>query len=423
MKNLLLFAYFYPPLGGPGIQRPVKLVKYLKRYNWQTDVISVRDIVFHSSDNDLLEENQAESVIRTASLDLMSLLKKLNRKKNNDKIYFKTPEKYKKFIRNVFPIDDKIGWLRYAVKAGRSLLLTKKYDAVMATIGPYTAGIAAYKLCRRYNKSLVIDYRDHWTLNPYIKFPTKIHKKLSEGWESKLLDFSTVTTTISQTMKEEIVAKFGNHLDSKIHVMYNGWDENDFQNVKKSKKTRKIVFRYIGNFYGHRTPKYFITALESLIRKNKMPNDVLIEFIGNYYIETINILQNSKALKLINIVPQVSHNQAIKYMVNSDALLLFIASPRGRGVLTGKLFEYLRSGKEILAMTPPEGEASAILRNLKHNYVSSMEDVDAIANNFLKIYKNIKSNKIKERRVPSQYTRENQTKEFLTFLEQRLDII
>ena len=154
MKRLLLIAYFYPPLGGPGVQRPAKLVKYLERLDVSTDVITVKDIVFHSTDNKLLKEDKAHNIIRTSSFDLMSILKKISNPKTNKAVYFKTPEKYKKIIRNIFPIDDKIGWLPFVMKAGKELFKENKYDAVMATMGPYTSGIAAYKLAKKNKKIL-----------------------------------------------------------------------------------------------------------------------------------------------------------------------------------------------------------------------------------------------------------------------------
>ena len=98
MKKLLLIAYFYPPLGGPGVQRPSKLVKHLHKQDVSTDVITVNDIVFHSTDNKLLKEDKAHKTIRTTSLDLMSILKKISKPKTNKAVYFSTPEKYKKII-------------------------------------------------------------------------------------------------------------------------------------------------------------------------------------------------------------------------------------------------------------------------------------------------------------------------------------
>ncbi len=418
MKRLLLIAYFYPPLGGPGVQRPAKLVKYLEQFDVATDVITVKDIVFHSTDMKLLKEDIAHKIIRTSSFDPMSILKKITKSKTNKTVYFKTPEKYKKIIRNIFPIDDKIGWLPFVMIAGKRLLKKNNYDSIMATMGPYTSGIAAYKLAKKNKLPLIIDYRDHWTLNPYITFFSKFHKMYSRKWENKILHFASVITVVSKTMKEDIIHEFGEELRSRIKVIYNGWDTEDFSNLV-IRKDEKLVIKYIGNFYGYRTLKYFIEALELLHSNNQLSDDLLIEFTGNYYAETVDHIANSKVAHLINVNSQIEHKEAIKSLMNCDALLLFIASHKGKGVLTGKLFEYLRSGKDILAMVPPDGEAAEILRQNKHELICEMEDVKMIAKNFLMLVDVVKK-KSNNRKIQLEFSRENQTHEFINFVENRL---
>lgn len=412
-----MFAYFYPPLGGPGVQRPVKLIKYLRRSDWKTDVVTVKDIMFHSSDDQLAAEDMAEIVIRTGSLDPMSFLGKIKKGSDRSKVYFGTPEKYKKVIRNLFPIDDKIGWLPYAKKAGRQLLKAKRYDAIMATIGPFTSGLAAYKLSRQYKIPLIIDYRDHWTMNPYIKFITPFHKMLSERWEKRILEHASVITTVSKTMKSDLISKFGNRLFSKIKIMYNGWDEEDFSDVPVKEKTKKVIIRYIGNFYGHQTPKYFIEALENLKKNNKLSADIQIEFIGNFHSKVKDIFKTSLVASYMNIIPQVDHKIAVNSLMTCDGLILFVATHKGKGVLTGKLFEYLRSGKEILAMIPPNGEVAEILKNNKYRFITSMENTKEIEEQFIGFYEIIKKHKDIEFKIPEEYNRENQTEEFIHFVD------
>ncbi len=288
----------------------------------------------------------------------------------------------------------------------------------MATMGPYTSGIAAYKLAKKNKLPLIIDYRDHWTLNPYITFFSKFHKMYSRKWENKILHSASVITVVSKTMKEDIIREFGEELRSRIKVIYNGWDTEDFSNFV-IRKNEKLVIKYIGNFYGYRTPKYFIEALELLHSNNQLPDNIFIEFTGNYYAETIDYIANSKVAHLINVNSQIEHKEAIKSLMNCDALLLFIASHKGKGVLTGKLFEYLRSGKEILAMIPPDGEAAEVLRQNKHELICEMEDVKMIAKNFLMLVGVVKK-KSNDRKIQLEFSRENQTHEFLNFVENRL---
>ena len=416
MKELLLFSYFYPPLGGPGIQRPVKLVKYLKDFGWEVDVITVKNIVFHSFDYSMLEENRAKNTFYVPSIDPMSILNRIfsNKKEITKKVYFKTPEKIKKIIRSSFFIDDKIGWLPFALKKAYKLCRNKKYDAVMATMGPYTSGIIAYYVSRKFKIPLIIDYRDHWTLNPFLDFFTPLHKLLSRYWEQKILHFSKMITVVSKTMKDELITVFGNFLNNKIQVIYNGFDETDFinnPNIEEGKN--RVKFSYIGNFYRLRPIKYFIKALEELKYENMLPKDIEIIFVGNYYRETIDLLRNNNIRELIIIIPQVEHHNAIRYLMESDILLLFIASKEGKGTITGKLFEYLRTGKEILAMIPPDSEAASILREYNYNYISSMENINTIKLNFLKLYNNVKGNRISKKKIDMKYSRKKQTEQLV----------
>ncbi|MFC1898213.1 glycosyltransferase [Candidatus Cloacimonadota bacterium] len=421
MKRILLIAYFYPPLGGPGVQRPVKLVKYLRKFGWLTDVITVKDIVFHSYDEVLAKEDEAYKVYRISSLDPMSSLKKVTKKSsaNAKKVYFNTPEKFKKIVRNSFPIDEKIGWFPAAYKAGKRLLKTQKYDAVMATIGPYTSAIIAYYLSKRFHIPLLIDYRDHWSLNPYLKSRTRLNKILSKKWESKILKHATTVSTIGETMRNELIDSYGSYLESKIIVMYNGFDESDFENIE-IKINNKIIFRYIGNFYGLRSPKYFIKALENLKKNDILPVDIQVEFIGNYYPESRKYLTENKVSDFISIRDQVDHKEALELLMNSDAVLLFITSLAGEGILTGKMFEYIRSGKPILAMIPKDGEAGYILKEMEQNNICAMEDVEAIEKSFLNVYNIVKNRAAFETKDPGKFSRENQTKQFVEFVEQKL---
>jgi glycosyltransferase involved in cell wall biosynthesis len=419
MKRLLLLAYFYPPLGGPGVQRPLKLVKYLCKFGWQTDVITVKDIVFHSFDHTLLAENKAEKVFSVSSLDPMSLMFKSNSylPMSQKDIYFKTPERIKKIIRNSFPIDDKIGWLPMVMKSINAIMNENQYDAVMATMGPYTSGVIAFKISRKFNLPLILDYRDHWILNPYQKYSFGWLRKQAERWEKKLLSHARIISVIGRRMKEDLIENFGSAIEEKTLVVYNGWDDDDFAEITET-KNKKIIIRYVGNFYGHRRIDFFLSALDKI--DPHLRSEIEIELIGNYYRETLAAIENSNHKDLIRITQQVSHKKAVELMMNSDLLLLFIATPNGEGVITGKIFEYLRCRKPILAMIPTGGETAQILRDNGHQYICEMENVDNIALALNKILYEIKMNRIPAYNFDNRLSRENQTAGFISFLERRL---
>ncbi len=419
-KHMLLFAYFYPPLGGSGVQRPVKLTKYLWNEGWDTDVITVKNIVFHSEDESLLQESRATHVYRTSSLDPMALMKKATiSKESNQKIYFGTPEKIKRFIRRSFPIDDKIGWIPFAYLAGVKATSMRHYDAILVTVGPYSAAIAAYRLAKLRQIPLFMDYRDPWTLYHYLTYISKLHFRHAHSWEKKLLNYSTGITVISEGMKNDLCKNFGDHLADKIHVMFNGWDETDFTDLVKKEPSKIIRMSYIGSLYGNRTAKYLLQAMRELKQNHALPSDLEITFLGNYYAEEQNVLLQSRLGSQLKIITQQQHREALDLMYNSDILVLIVASVDGDYISTGKIFEYVRCQSIILGLVPPNGDAAMILRKFGHSLICPMEDVQKIKELILEAYQKA-TLKAGEGMLFQEYSREEQTKKFIKFVENRL---
>ena len=447
-KRLLFIAYFYPPLGGPGVQRPLKTIKYLKDFGWEIDVLTVADIQFHSYDFELLQESRADNIYRTKSFDLMSLTKgkrkrdEVSIKNSPNSIYFSTPEKIKKIIRGMFPIDDKIGWFPFAYKKALHLLKNRQYSAIVATIGPYTSGVLAYCLHKKTNVPYFIDYRDHWTLHSYPQYRLKILNYHAKCLEKKILRHSKGVFVVSSLMKKKMIDEFGEYLLKKTEVVYNGFDDEDFLGTVRThlccpkKQTRHKIttltqrskcgsrlqfIRYIGNFYGNRNVQHFINVLNEMNQKNEIPANVRFEFVGNYFTETQRLLKSENLSSFIQIIPQVSHKEAVRLMQTADLLLLFIPSSDGEDFMTGKLLEYIRACVPILAMIPENGEAAKILRDSGHNLICKMEDevtIRSILNDFL-----LKSEKIKHHdfSCDEQYSRKNQTQKFNMSLEKVFD--
>jgi glycosyltransferase involved in cell wall biosynthesis len=338
--------------------------------------------------------------------------KKVKPQKSDGEMYFCTPERIKQKIRGAFPIDDKIGWYPFAYNKALELLRSKQYDAIVATVGPFTSGIIAYQLHKKTKIPYFVDYRDHWTLNAYPRYSLRLLHKHAQICESMMLESARGVFVTSKLKKENMLAKFGEHLREKTECVYNGFDEDDFSDCLPKKDTTQRHIRYVGTFCGYRSVEYFVQAIKEI--KDEIPSTVTIEFIGNYHIETLSLLKSSE---VINVHSQVTHSKAVNLMRTADLLLLFVSSVDGEDFMPGKVFEYIRANVPVLAMVPMNGEPAKILQELGHTAMCKMEDVDAIKAHLRDFFTQDRKPMVKSE---TSYSRENQTKIFAEFIEKRL---
>ncbi len=451
--KILLIAYYFPPLGGPASIRLGKLCKYLRKSGIEVDVISVKNILYHSYDYELAAECKPNHIEYASSYDLTTILyiikkiwslkfKYFSGKKDkkwsdrNREIYFCLPEWLRLIIKKIYPVDDKILWLYSAQKVGLKLLRSNNYDVIVASMGPYTSGLVGYKLSKKTGTPLLIDYRDHMTMNPYEIYLTPLHRHIAEKYEKKIIKQSTYLTCIGETMHQELTAKYREDFPTKSTIIYNGFDESDFvvstkkNNIPSKKVDAKIasdcVLTYTGNFYQQRTPYYFCQALLLLKKENRLPQDLKIRFVGNYHRDAEIVLRDKNLKDLVEVIPYQTHRKCLGTIMESTGLLLFIPSKDGAGVLTSKIFEYLRSGKPILAMVPQAGEAARIINNYP-SVICSPQSVENIAESIVNFHSEFWRKQTENHRKLNKdyplsnsickFSREKQTQKFMDLLQ------
>ncbi|MFO8144592.1 MAG: glycosyltransferase [Candidatus Syntrophosphaera sp.] len=379
----LYISYFYPPLGGPAALRAVKTVKYLSRSGIACDVITVKDLEYVYWDESLLAECAEDRIFRTRSLDPMALTPKTGSRKSGkaSKLYMNTPEKMKLLVRRAYPIDNKIGWVPFLLQAGREALAETAYDLIYVSLGPFSSALGAYQLSRESGIPLVLDLRDYWNLlSDYKLQATPLHRKFSLYWEEKVYRHASLIVTATKGIGEDAARHFGEELAKKMLTVYNGWDEEDFQDLPALQKQKGFTFAYFGAIYARRTLKHFYAALKRLREENSLPENTRVWLVGNFFREANEEIKNSGISDIIEIIPQLEHNAALANMQAADALLLVINSSSPRGTLTSKIFEYLRVQKPILAMVPRHKEAAGLLRGQGHDLICAMESADSIYN-------------------------------------------
>jgi len=230
--------------------------------------------------------------------------------------------------------------------------------------------------------------RDYWTLlSDYNLQGTYFNRLFSRYTEKKLLQDASLIVTATEGIAEDISEQFGNFLKEKTFILYNGHDEEDFLSLPAfSTDKSKYTLSYFGALYAKRSLKWLLKALQDLRKENKLPPNFSLHLYGNYHIETLQEIKQSGIENLVQIIPQLSHKEALTAMLSSDALLLLMNSDSPKGTLTSKIFEYLRLKKPVLALIPANGEAAELLKENGQNFICPMESSSAIKSCIEKLF-------------------------------------
>jgi glycosyltransferase involved in cell wall biosynthesis len=250
MKRVLLVSYYFPPLAGSGVFRPLRLAKCLPGAGWHVSVITVSANARVLRDETLSSEVPAETrVERTFSLEPRNVLLALG------KVSLKgLARRSQPWLR--VP-DDQRGWVPFAVRGAMRVLESAAHDVVVSTSGPTSAHLVAREVHRRSGIPWVADFRDEWTTNPYLRYPSAWHLRLNRRLERAVLSEADRVVCVSTPWLDNLRALVPQEPESKFRVRPNGYDADHFPELPVGRADRfRIV--YTGTFYGHRTPQVFL---------------------------------------------------------------------------------------------------------------------------------------------------------------------
>lgn len=388
-RNLLVIAYYFPPMGLSGVQRTQKFVKYLPKFGWSPTVITVTPTGYFAQDYTLLEELKGKPVeiFRIDSLDPNRFF----RKKGVVKMPSEKIRKLLAFISDMFFIpDNKIGWRSKVVKELDKILENKKYDLVFATAPPYTDFLIARDIFLKYKIPYIIDYRDAWIDNPLKNYPTPLHKYLNYKLEYDVLHDANKIITTNRRVKELILKKYNFLSYNDIDIIPQGFDPEDFQKNDPAPRSpmNKMRITHTGVFYGERTPKYFFQALDLLFKQNPYLRDrIEVYFIGTVKDEDKNLVNKYNLGGVVSFLGYLDHKKCISYIKSSDLLWMMldndVQSP-------GKIYEYIGAKKPILANVP-EGFIKQTIIEFEYNTVLPPFDIDQTAEAIKMYYQKFES--------------------------------
>jgi glycosyltransferase involved in cell wall biosynthesis len=425
VKKVLIVSYYFPPSGGPGVQRVLKFVKYLPEFGWQPVVLTVQDGDYPARDESLLAEIPHHAIVyRTKIFEPYRLYRKLTGKPANAPVDVENiPQGRKKksltetlaeFVRSTFFIPDaRIGWYPYAIREGLRIIKKHQINAIYSSSPPYTTAVIARRLQRETRLPWVAGFRDPWT--GFLSTPDRwfLPRSVDKHLERSVFNDANAIEVAWRGILKDIIAKEPGLDQQKLLHLPNGFDSDDYPTLNLRPNARFTV-TYTGSMYGKRNPRTFLQAVEGLVKEGKVDlRKIQLRFIGRFGAEIHDMVMASSIRESIEIVSYLPHSESVKELLRSDALLLIVDEANGsEEIVPGKVFEYLGAQRPIIALAP-EGAIASLMRETRSGFVASNQDVAAIQAAFIECYDNYLYHRRKfeqDRQAVKQYDRREITR-------------
>lgn len=426
--NVLFISYLFPPVAGGGVQRSSKFVKYLPQFGWNPIVLTVKEPYDFYGDDEMMTDVLGKCVIiRTFSIEPMKRVRKFLKKRslariqtdNSKSINQKSlkPDFLVKLKTYILVPDNEILWLPFAVWRGWKVIKKEKPSIIYSTASPFTDHLIALLLAKLSGLPWVADFRDLWVDRP--NFPKNrwrlfIDRKLEKMVIQRADHVVTATTLMAEHFNQL-------YPHAKYTSITNGFDEDDFSNTAELLPgVKEFILTYTGIFNKEQNPQNFFKAVyEVMHQREDLKNKIKLRIIGQLDnpgdFENMIYFKQLGLDKCSELTPYLPHKQVITEMCQSTVLLLLVGEyPHNEGILTGKIFEYLRSGRPILAVVPPNGLAADVIKNSNAGLVISNESVEEISDGIIKLFEFFISNKLEgsfNRAGIDKYNRKNLTNE------------
>lgn len=414
--KVLIITYYWPPAGGSGVQRWLKFVKYLQDFDVKPVVYTVDNPSYAVLDAALQSEvpNNID-ILKQPIWEPNNLLGFLKNKQQKTSAGFLNPnpsffEKQLQYIRaNYFIPDARKYWIKPSVKFLSDYLKNNKVDVIITTGPPHSMHLIGMELKNKFPIKWISDFRDPWTdidyfhQLPLIEKSRKKHKEL----EQRVLQQSDAILVIGKTMKENY-KKFNKN----IHVIGNGFDGEVAGSDTKLDK--KFTITHVGMMNADRNPIILWEALSELKLDNSdLYKNLEIKLIGEVAAEVRKSIADHKLDKKTKYIQYVSHEKVMSYQKYTQILLLAVNNvPSAKGIITGKIFEYLQANRPVLAIGSTDGDLAEIIKNTNSGTVIDFHDKVTMKKTILFWYKKFKSGDLKNNTIGiDQYHRKELTRQ------------
>lgn len=401
MKKVLFVTYYFPPSGGPGVQRVLKFIKYLPKFGWEPVVLTVSNGQFLGYDESLFADiPDTLKIYKSKTIEPYNLYNMITGKEKSSTVDVNTAEidydnlsfkaKLIEFIRStIFIPDARVGWRFTAPKIISQIMQEQKIDVVYTSSPPYTPALIGKYIKEKYNIPWVVSFRDPWT--GYKGTPKRwwLPKMIENNLERKVFSIADAVEVAWDGIIDDAVQKYPELNPDKFNVIYNGYDPEDVP-ASGNTKNDKFTFTYTGTLYTIQDPELLFDVVSELVNEGKVDkNKIQFKFIGRIADEIVEKINKSPIKDCIKILGYMPHNKVMEELSKTDVSLLMGINSKEKYVnVPGKTFEYIGMGKPIFLVAPEKSTLSSIISDSGLGYAIDHSDRSEMKSKYFDLYNN-----------------------------------
>ncbi|WP_298370278.1 glycosyltransferase [uncultured Lutibacter sp.] len=389
MKKALIITYYWPPAGGSGVQRWLKFVKYFRDFDVEPIIYTVKNPNYPIIDESLVNDiPKGIEVLKQPIWEPNNILSLFGKKKTESAGFLNSKPtffgKILQYVRaNYFIPDARKYWVKPSVKFLREYISKNKIDVVITTGPPHSMHLIGLELKKTLNVKWISDFRDPWTEIDYFhQLPlTKKSIKKHHSLEQEVLKKADSVLVVGNTMKLNY-----NKFSNVVKTITNGFDGEIV--LTKTELDEKFTLTHIGLMNADRNSKILWGAISELISENNnFKKDFILKLIGKVDATVTESISKYKLQNNVELINYVTHNEVVNFQKKSQVLLMLVNNvPSAKGIITGKIFEYLMAKRPILAIAPTKGDLAEIIKQTNSGSVVDFSDKDALKNAILDLY-------------------------------------
>ena len=424
-KKVLIITYYWPPAGGPGVQRWLKFVKYLPDFDIEPIVYIPENPTYPILDSDLEQDvSKNVTILRKrifepyaiASIFGSKKIKKISKgiiPHQRKQSFF---ERTSLWIRgNLFIPDARVFWVKPSISYLDKYIKENKIETVITTGPPHSVHLIGLGLKKLNKITWIADFRDPWTSIGYhkaLKLSPQAHQR-HISLEKEVLDSADSVIVTSRTTK----AEFSKITSKPIEIITNGYDAEKIQ--KKALDT-KFSLAHIGSFLSERNPRILWKALKELVKEEQgFADNLELKLAGAISPIILANIEEFGLTKYLNNLGYLSHKEAVVEQRSAQVLLLIeIDSEETNGIIPGKIFEYMVSGRQIIGIGPDMSDFAEIINDTNTGVFINYDEKDKLKDTILEYYKLYLQGNLKSNAVGLQkYSRKNLTAQLAQILK------